>query len=225
MRKILLSALPIFILTLTACGSSVSKGTQSASSTVSDSNSESSLSGSSIKPNSFTLSVSYKNALPITTQLIIGIYKLDSTDQAITPEQAADLLPLWQVYQSLSQSDNVAQVEIDALVKQIQETMTSEQIKVIKDMKLTSVEMSAILQEKGIASGTGKGSSSSSTTSSGPSGGGPPGGGDPGGQAFGPEQMAPAQASQTPGSGSGSNLVPSSLIDGFVQFLQQKAAL
>lgn len=222
MRKILFSALTIFMLSLTACGSAVSNGTQSASSTVSDSNTGSSLSDSTIKPNSLTLSVSYNNALPITIQLIIGIYKLDSTDKAITLEQAADLLPLWQVYQSLSQSDNVAQAEVDALIKQIQETMTSEQITAIKDMKLTPVEMSAILQEKGIVSGTGKGSSSSSTTSSRPSGGGSPGGGDPGGQAFGPEQMAPVQAAQTPTNGSGSNIVPSSLIDGFIQFLQQK---
>jgi hypothetical protein len=42
--------------------------------------------------------------LPPTTQFVLGIFKLEGTDQAVTAEQAKDLLPLWQVYSSLSQA-------------------------------------------------------------------------------------------------------------------------
>ena len=203
MKKIITSVLTIFILSLTACGSA-----------------------NSTKSNSLTLSDTYKNSMPIVSQLIVGAYKLENTEQAISAEQAAELLPFWQVYESLSQSDNVAQAEVDALVKQIQETMTSGQIKAIKDMKLTSNEMSINLYEMGIASGSGKRNSGSSTTfSNGPAGGSPPGGGvgDPGG--LGPEQIAPARVSQASGNEFGNNLVSSDLVDEFIKFLQQKAAL
>ena len=34
--------------------------------------------------------------LPATTQLIIGTLKLEDTDQTVSTEQAAELLPFWQ---------------------------------------------------------------------------------------------------------------------------------
>ncbi|MBL8107970.1 MAG: hypothetical protein JNJ72_20545, partial [Anaerolineales bacterium] len=53
--------------------------------------------------------------LPEITKLVIGTLNLKGTGNAVTPEQAKELLPLWQVYLSLLKSDTAAQEEIDAL--------------------------------------------------------------------------------------------------------------
>ena len=105
MKKLILILLTILALTLTACGSA-SDSTEAAASSQTDPSAQA-LSGPSL--------------------LLIGTLKLDGTDQAVTAAQAKELLPLWQVYQSLAESDTAAQVEIDALVKQIEETMTDAQ--------------------------------------------------------------------------------------------------
>ena len=88
--------------------------------------------------------------LPPLTQVAIGIFKLEGTDQAVTAKQASDLLPLWQVYSTLNQSDTAAQAEVDALVQQIQDSMTSDQMKAIQGLKLTQKDVFALMQEKGI---------------------------------------------------------------------------
>ncbi len=75
--------------------------------------------------------------LPAASKLAIGSFKLEDTDNAITAKQAADLIPLWQVYVDLSTSDTAAPEEISALTDQIQETMTSNQIQAIDSMNLT----------------------------------------------------------------------------------------
>src|SRR5512143_1412777 len=75
-------------------------------------------------------------ALPAASRLILGTFKLEGTDHAVTAGQAAQLLPLWQVYRELSSSDTAAQAEVEALVEQIQETMTSSQLKAIYAMGL-----------------------------------------------------------------------------------------
>src|SRR5512142_1621867 len=57
-------------------------------------------------------------------QVAIGTLKLDKSANAITTKQAADLLPLWETLQVLESSDTAATQEKDALIAQIQETMT-----------------------------------------------------------------------------------------------------
>ena len=73
----------------------------------------------------------------------------------MTAEQAAELLPLWQTMQVLSDSDTAADQEKEALITQIQETMTAEQMQAITDMNLTRQDMFAIMQEQGMAMGGG----------------------------------------------------------------------
>lgn len=127
--------------------------------------------------------------LPPATQLIVGTFKLDGTAQAVTAEQAKELLPLWQVYQDLSTSDTAAQEEKDGLVEQIQETMTAEQTQAITDMNLTQRDIFTLMQEKGLGGGSGQRNNSNGGTSTGngnnfPGAGGgftPPDGGMPGG--------------------------------------------
>ncbi len=98
--------------------------------------------------------------LPITPQLVIGTMKLEGTEQEVTSEQAAGLLPLWQVYSEMSVSDTTAQEELDALVEQIQGTMTTEQMKAITNMQLTPENIFTLMQEQGIDMGGGRGLSS-----------------------------------------------------------------
>ena len=75
-----------------------------------------------------------QNPLSEQESLIVGSFNLEGTQNAITPEQAQDLLPLWLTMKALSASDTAAVQEIEALVKQIQETMTTEQTQAITAM-------------------------------------------------------------------------------------------
>ena len=56
---------------------------------------------------------------------------------------------LWQAYRSLSSSQTAAEAEVDALLKQIQSAMTTEQVTAIQDMNLTSTEMMTLMQSMG----------------------------------------------------------------------------
>lgn len=215
MKHISLSILLMLMLALTACGAASSANQQ-------------------------TDSAAPDGSLPAQMEILIGTVKLEDTDQAVTSEQAAELLPLWQVYRDLSSSDTAAQEEIDALVQQIQETMTPEQMKAITDMHLTRQDMFTVMQDQGINQGRDQ-SQDSGSRPGGQNGngggfvppeGGPPGGfgggetggfqgSGPGGQTFTPDQIATAQAAR--GQGGGFNRIPSGLFDALIQLLQTKA--
>lgn len=85
-----------------------------------------------------SLTADYPDALSIAGQLALGTLQLEETGLAITEDQAVALLPLWQAMQSLSASDTTAPAEIEAVVRQITETMTPAQITAIRDMALTA---------------------------------------------------------------------------------------
>lgn len=102
-------------------------------------------------------------ALSPVMQLALGTLELEGTENAVTAEQAAALLPLWQAYNSLSASDTAAQAEIDALVAQIQETMSAEQTQAIADMQLTMESMRTLMQELGLSMGPGGGMNAQGT--------------------------------------------------------------
>jgi hypothetical protein len=82
-------------------------------------------------------------------ELLVGTLKLEETDQTVTADQAAKLLPLWQAYRSLSTSQTSAQAEVEALLNQIQSTMTTEQVQAIKTMNLTNTDMVDLMQSMG----------------------------------------------------------------------------
>ncbi|MCJ7722709.1 MAG: hypothetical protein MUP03_01105, partial [Anaerolineales bacterium] len=134
-------------------------------------------------------------------------------------------------------SDTAAQEEIAALVEQIQDTMTPEQVQAIEDMQFTQNDVFTLMQKQGVSIARGQGmsggNSSGPTFQRGniPEGGFPPGGvvveggpgeGGPGGagRSFSPEQIATAQASR--GQGGGFNLTPSALIKALIQLLETK---
>lgn len=172
--------------------------------------------------------------VPAVTKLIVGTLKLEETENSVTPEQASNLLPLWQVYQSLTESDTAAQEEIDALAEQIADTMTAEQSQAITDMQITQQDMFGIMQTQGAAMGGGAsqaGTGNQSNTGGGnnfgpPDGGGMPGGGMPGGgpggtsgQGLSTAQTTDAQAT----SGTRPSGTPTALIEAVIQYLKDKA--
>ena len=109
----------------------------------------SSKSDSSASTESTVSNAQDSTSLSQVNMLLVGTLKLDGTDQAISAEEAAQLLPLWQGYRSLSNSQTSAEAEVDALLKQIENTMTSDQMQAIKDMNLTSTDMMDLMQSVG----------------------------------------------------------------------------
>jgi hypothetical protein len=137
----------------------------------------------------------YSNALSVAGQLALGTIQLDETDLAVDEAEAAGLLPLWQAYQSLSNSDSAAQAEIDAVLRQLQDTMTPEQVQAIVEMRLTDDSLNELAESGDLTFGFGgrafqegdaaaQGGGRGAGFFGGPPDGGPgfgPGGGIPGG--------------------------------------------
>ena len=226
MKKITITLIIVLVLALTACSEGAS-------------NTQQSNQGQSTNTSA--------NEMPLASKLVIGSFKLEGTDNAITAEQAAELIPLWQVYQQLSTSDTAAQEEITALTDQIQETMTAGQKNAIDSMNLTPQDIFTTMQEQGIQFGgngqqNGQGTKGQSNGGNfqrpeggggeffvrpdgGGQGGGPGGNGFGGGQNLSPEQIATAQARREANGGGGSfrfNSTPAPLIEALVKLLQEK---
>jgi len=85
---------------------------------------------------------------PLSMMLPAGTLLLEETALAVTPEQAQELLPLWQMLRALQDSGTSSQVEIEALYDQIQEAMTPEQLAAIEEMN--PEDMQELLQEYGM---------------------------------------------------------------------------
>ncbi|MCP4428792.1 MAG: hypothetical protein GY803_30270 [Chloroflexi bacterium] len=132
------------------------------------------------------LSDDYDNALPVQSQLAVGALQLEGTERAVDETLAAELLPLWRAAQSLANSDTTAAAEVTAVVNQIQDTMTSDQIAAIAAMQLTRDSLTALIEDGTLAFSRGGfgGRSGENADSDGfapPPGGGIPGSGRPGG--------------------------------------------
>jgi hypothetical protein len=184
--------------------------------------------GTQLDPNS--------RELPLSTKLAIGTLKLEGTELAVASDQAADLLPLWQVLNNLSSNDSAAPEELSAITEQIQETMTAEQIQAINEMGLTSEDIFATMQVMGLvdapqvnASGTPQ-AGAGFGGGQGPEGGFVPGSGPPGrgpGGSFGegeisPEQMATAQARRAEGGAGFGNRMLTPLVEAVIELLESK---
>lgn len=85
--------------------------------------------------------------LPLQTQLMVGTFKLEETGQAVDADQANELIPLWKAYKSLLNSDSTSQLETDALLNQIYDTMTDEQMVEINTMDLSNGAYQDIVQK------------------------------------------------------------------------------
>lgn len=171
-------------------------------------------------------------------QLAVGIFKLEGTPQAVTADQAAQLIPLFQLYGQLETSSTSAQQELSATFDQIKGTLTPDQVNAITAMNLTNQQAFAFMQQQGIIQAGGFGfngtpQANRTPRANGGGGGGfpgggfgGPGGGGPGGngQNLNPSQIATLQARRAQGGGGGGfrNGLPASLINALVKLLQSK---
>ena len=93
------------------------------------------------------LDSSFEGALPPTTQMMLGILRLEETEHAVTGAQAAAMLPLWQALQSGSIQN---QSERDAILRQIEGQFTEAQIEAVAAMRLTFTDMNDWAQANGV---------------------------------------------------------------------------
>jgi hypothetical protein len=91
------------------------------------------------------------------SQLIAGTLLLEETGLAVSAEQAPELHLLWMAFRSLNSSETAAQAEIEAVLTQIEDTMTADQLEAIAGMQLTSDGLSELIERYrlGTASTTG----------------------------------------------------------------------
>lgn len=133
---------------------------------------------------SFGSSTETASAALTASELVAGTLKLQGSEQAITSTQAKELLTLWEAYKQVNNSDTSSPLEVSALVSQINENMTADQISAIKAMGISASDIQSLADENGATiSSTSSSSTTASTSSSSSSGmGGGPGGGQmPGG--------------------------------------------
>jgi len=92
------------------------------------------------------LDTSYPDAMNASSQLALGTLQLEETENAVTPEQAAALLPLWRALQG----GVTVQAEVNAVLKQIEGTMSQEQLAAIAAMRLTQEGLRTWMEEQGL---------------------------------------------------------------------------
>lgn len=134
------------ILLLAACGRGEQTPEKEAPEPVSTVSQESS-SGNTVQQRTSVLTNEYEGALPPMNQLILGILLLEESDNAITAEQAASMLVLWQALQSGTIQN---QTERAAILSQIEGTLTEAQIEDIRAMQLTFSDMNEWARNNGI---------------------------------------------------------------------------
>ena len=178
--------------------------------------------------------------LPEIEQLLIGTLKLEGTSNAVDAKTAAALIPLWQAYAQLTSSNTAAQAEIDAVVSQIQQTMTPQQVQAITSMKLTRQDLFTAMSTLGLTNGGANGTPGFSRTPRAGGGGGggffpggdggaggPPGGGGgfPGGGGTGTNGAArpTPNATQQALRAQYANRIPAALMNALISYLQKTA--
>jgi hypothetical protein len=172
-------------------------------------------------------------------EVAIGTLKLETTANEVNKEQAAQLLPLWETMQVLESSDTAADEEKSALVTQIQEAMTQQQMQAITGMNLTRQDMFSALQSAGLSYGSAQNGNTQrpSTTNGGGGNFGPGEGGfqgpPPDGE-FGGGFQGQGQRTQSNGANSSNqtttqqvnadpNRIPTPLIQAIVEYIKKKA--
>ena len=166
------------------------------------------------------LNTDYTDAVSVGEQLLTGMFMLADTNLSLTGEQTAQLIPLWTSLKEAVQN-SAAQEQTDAILQQIESTLTAEQVKAIADFKITRQSMMSVLQDKGVTMDGPQGNGNGGPSGSGggtPPDGTPPAGGPGNGNGTPPQMDGTPQAGNPP-QGRG-NFLPPELIDALIQFLQ-----
>ena len=188
------------------------------------------------------LTTDYTDAVSTEMQLLLGSMKLEGTEQAVTAEQANILIPLWTNFKTLSQdmmpaqrgaeqgqpnatpqaTNTEVQTQLAELTKQIQASLTPEQINAIASMQITQETSQTIMQEIELSiAGPQQGNGEQPPQGDMPQGT-PPAGGPGDGQSPSGDQMSmpPADGMQR-----GMGFISQELIDVLIQLLEQRARL
>jgi len=168
--------------------------------------------------------------MPLTTRLVMGTLQLEGTENEVTAEQAAELVPLWKGYVALSASDSTSREELNALAEQISESMTAEQIAFIDDLSAESMDMMGLMEELGVEMPARAAGDDAESGQAFRPGGGMAGMGPGGGQGgTNPEQMSPEQIetmrAERQGSGGGGMMggqMTTPLVEKLIEILSAK---
>ena len=106
----------------------------------------------------------YTNALPVPSQLALGTIQLKDTPNAVTKEDAANLLFLWKGLVELANTSGSSQIEATALLAQIQDTMKPVQLKAISEMQLTQMDIQKVMANLPVAPGAAAARAAGGTT-------------------------------------------------------------
>lgn len=99
------------------------------------------------------LRTDHADALAVTEQLALGLLRLEDTADAVTAEQAAQLLPWWTAVQGATLTTEAERL---AVVRHIEDRLTAAQLAAIQGMQLTQADAQAWSQAQG-APGPGQG--------------------------------------------------------------------
>ena len=194
-RMTTLGLLALLALILAACG-----GTSAAPAAVSASSGAAPVATASAS----RLDTSFEGALPQRNQLLLGTLRLEDGNSAVTKEQAAKLLPLWQGVRATMNSGAASEAETNALLAQIETVLTADQIAAIGELQLTQLKLQEWAKSQGLSVGTGEGAAM--------------GGGS--GQSLSPEARATRQAER--GATGTSGGMAAALVDAVIKLLESK---
>jgi hypothetical protein len=160
--------------------------------------------------------------MPLSSLLPVGTLMLEETEYAVTPEQAQELLPLWQMVRALEESGTASEMESEAVLKQIQETMTAEQLAAIEEMD--QEDMAGLMQDIGMRQQARESADDDDDRGGFPMGGGGMPMGDMGGMPGGP-MGGGEEAQGSPGAGQGMmGGFGTAFVDQVIELLEARAA-
>jgi len=84
------------------------------------------------------------------SRLAPGTLKLEGTDQAVTADEAKQLLPLWQQVKTMNADSTTNPTDLTAVYQQIEKAMTTTQVQTIQNMSLTQTDLQNLMQTLGI---------------------------------------------------------------------------
>ena len=169
-----------------------------------------------------TLTSDYQNAAPILMQVMVGIYQLENTGQAVTAAQAQELLSLLTPLNGAIAGDIITGEQVDALTKQAVDALSADQIQAIAAMQVTQETAMSFMQGLGLNMG-GPGAGDGKAPAGGmgkPQQGAPPAG------VPGEQPPADGQVGMPPTGGMqrGAGTIPPELLEAIIEFLQTKTA-
>jgi hypothetical protein len=152
-KSLMFVTMLIMVLALAACsGNSAAAPTDDTSSNSSDAAAPSSTEAAAPAANNPGATGSgQSNPLTGEELYLVGIFKLEGTDNAVTAAQAATLLPLWQSLLSQSGTPTLTADQISSAGDQIKAALTSQQLDAITALNLTQKDLFTLMSEKGLA--------------------------------------------------------------------------